>query len=264
MFIRMTQTRNAASGETYVTHRLVESRRVGGKVRQVTLLNLGRHFAPAKEHWPELCARIEQLLSGQSSLLTISESLERVAQHCVARLIAEGTGAPAAARSGAGTAAPSYAEVDPDSLALIQPRSIGVEHVALCALRELAFEPLLETLGINGVMRTAIVASIVARMAAPGSELASHRWLTSMSGLGDLLDVDLASLPLSVTFSVISVVTAEILTGVPGMGALLGTAAVTGNAALTFAVVITLAVVGIAITLAADAIRARVLHWWGQ
>lgn len=74
----------------------------------------------------------------------------------------------------------------------------------------------------------------------------------------------LASLPLSVTFAVITVVTAEILTGVPGMGSLLGTAAVTGNAALTFAVVIALAVVGIAITLAADAIRARVLHWWGR
>ena len=73
----------------------------------------------------------------------------------------------------------------------------------------------------------------------------------------------LASLPLSVTFAVISVVTAEILTGVPGMGSLLGTAAVTGNAALTFGVVITLAVVGVAITLAADAVRARVLHWWG-
>jgi len=74
----------------------------------------------------------------------------------------------------------------------------------------------------------------------------------------------LASLPLSVTFAVITVVTAEILTGVPGMGSLLGTAAVTGNSALTFSVVITLCVVGIAITLAADAIRARVLHWWGH
>ena len=74
----------------------------------------------------------------------------------------------------------------------------------------------------------------------------------------------LTSLPLSVTFAVITVVTAEILTGVPGMGSLLGTAAVTGNSALTFAVVITLAVVGIVITLAADAIRARVLHWWGR
>lgn len=74
----------------------------------------------------------------------------------------------------------------------------------------------------------------------------------------------LACLPLAVTFAIITVVTAEILTGVPGMGSLLGTAAVTGNSALTFAVVITLAVVGIAITLAADLIRARVLHWWGQ
>lgn len=197
MFIRTTQTRNAASGETYLTHRLVESRRVGGKVRQVTLLNLGRHFTPAKERWPELCARIEHLLGGQASLLKVTESIERVAQHCVARLIAEGSCGPAATPSGAATSAPSYAEVDPDSLALIQPRSIGVEHVALSALRELDFEPLLESLGINGIMRTAIVASIVARMAAPGSELASHRWLTGTSGLGDLLDVDLASLPLS-------------------------------------------------------------------
>lgn len=53
MFIRTTPTRNATSGETYLTHRLVESRRVGGKVRQVTLLNLGRHFTLPRERWAE-------------------------------------------------------------------------------------------------------------------------------------------------------------------------------------------------------------------
>lgn len=47
------------------------------------------------------------------------------------------------------------------------------------------------------MMRTAIGGSIIARMAAPGSELASHRWLTATSGLGALLEVDLAALPLS-------------------------------------------------------------------
>jgi len=41
MYIRRTQTRNTATGERYFTHRLVRSERVGGKVRQVTLLNLG-------------------------------------------------------------------------------------------------------------------------------------------------------------------------------------------------------------------------------
>jgi hypothetical protein len=198
MFIRTTPTRNRTTGETYVTHRLVESRRVGGKVRQVTLLNLGCQFPLVKERWPEVCARIEQLLGGQQELMSASvmESVERCAQQCFARLVAQGTrAAPAAATPAASP--PAFVEVDPDSLELSQPRSIGVEHVALTAMHELAFAPLLESLGINGVMRTAIVGAIIARMAAPGSELASHRWLTGTSGLGDLLDVDLAALPLS-------------------------------------------------------------------
>ena len=197
VFIRTTPTRNRTTGESYITHRLVESRRVGGKVRQVTLLDLGRHFPLTKERWPDLCGRLDQLLSGQQALVpeAVMESVERFAQHCFARLVAQGGGATSS--GAAATAPPAFAEVDPDSLELTQPRSIGVEHVALAALRELAFEPLLESLGINGVMRTAIVGSVIARMALPGSELASHRWLTGTSGLGDLLEVDLAALPLS-------------------------------------------------------------------
>ena len=197
MFIRSTPTRSASSGETYVTHRLVESRRVGGKVRQVTLLNLGRQFAIPRERWPEVCQRIEQLLSGQQTLApaTVIESVERAAQHCVARLIAEGMSTPTTRCTSPTPVV--YAQVDPDSLELTQPRSIGVEHVALAALRELEFEPLLAQLGISSVMRSAIIGSVIARMAAPGSELSCHRWLTASSGLGDLLEVDLAALPLS-------------------------------------------------------------------
>ena len=177
MFIRTTPTRNSTTGETYITHRLVESRRVGGKVRQVTLLNLGRHFPLVKERWSDLCARLEQLLSGQQALMPVSviESVERVAQHCFARLVAQGSRATSSEVAAAGVSSPAaFAEVDPDSLELTQPRSIGVEHVALAAMRELDFEPLLESLGINGVMRTAIVGSIVARMASPGSELSDE------------------------------------------------------------------------------------------
>jgi hypothetical protein len=200
MFIRTTTTRNSTTGETYMTHRLVESRRVGGKVRQITLLNLGRQFPLPKERWPQLCARIEQLLGGQQALMptAVMESVERCAQHCFSRLVAQGGGTASRTSTGASDPSPpAFVEIDPESLELTQPRSIGVEHVALAAMRELGFEPLLESLGINGVMRTAIVGSIIARMAAPGSELASHRWLSATSGLGDLLEVDLAALPLS-------------------------------------------------------------------
>lgn len=74
----------------------------------------------------------------------------------------------------------------------------------------------------------------------------------------------LASLPLAVTFAMITVVTAEILTGVQGMGKLLLAASTTANATLTYSVVVVLSVLGVAIVVAADAIRARVLHWWAK
>jgi len=45
MYMRRTQTRSNATGEPYFTYRLVRSERIDGKVKQVTLLNLGRHFA---------------------------------------------------------------------------------------------------------------------------------------------------------------------------------------------------------------------------
>ena len=80
-FIRRTRTRNKVTGEGYFTFRLVRGERMAGKVRQITVLNLGRHFPLNQEHWPLLCMRIEQLLQGQDSLLVVEcpESIERAA-----------------------------------------------------------------------------------------------------------------------------------------------------------------------------------------
>lgn len=95
--------------------------------------------------------------------------------------------------------------------------------------------------------------------------LGASRWsvMTSIR-LPHTLAWTLTSLPLGITFAVISVVTAELLTGYPGMGKLIQDASITADAATTFAVVIVLAVVGLAVVLAADQIRNRVLHWWGK
>ena len=67
MFVRRTQTRATADGERYFSHRLVCSQRIGSRVRQRTLLNLGRHFAVAQSEWPLLCSRIEQILSAYAA-----------------------------------------------------------------------------------------------------------------------------------------------------------------------------------------------------
>ncbi len=187
MYIRRVTTRRTASGETYHSYRLVESRREGGRVRQVALLNLGRHFDLPAALWPGLCARLEQLLGHQGILLPVDlpEAVETHAQALAARLVAR---APAAA----GTA--EFVEVDVNSVELVQPRSVGVEHVGLHALAQLELEPLLASLGLNAITRAMILIQIVGRMAAPGSELATWNWLNDASALPELLDLSLPDL----------------------------------------------------------------------
>ncbi len=63
-------------------------------------------------------------------------------------------------------------------------------------MQQLNFLDLLTHLGINGAQITAIVGSIIGRMAGVGSELATHNWLMKHSGLGELMEVDYEALPL--------------------------------------------------------------------
>jgi hypothetical protein len=193
MYIRRTHTSNSATGERYTTHRLVQSERVGGRVRQVTLLNLGRHFALPPEEWPALCARLDELRRGQGALLISAGPVEREAQRLFARLLARQGVAP---QTG-GPAGGDVQAVDVDSLELSRPRSVGVESVALWAMAEVRFVELLQGLGLSGPQRALIVGAVVGRMAAPGSERATHRWLGERSALGELLEVDFATLPLA-------------------------------------------------------------------
>jgi hypothetical protein len=209
MFIRKTATRNKSANESYFTFRLVTSERTGKQVRQITLLNLGRQFDLPQSDWPRLCARIEALLGGQAGMLPEPEIIETLAQRYAARLIVAGPGptatepAPPAvppARSGspAKSTAPDavFAEVDVASLQLIQPRSAGVEAAGLAAMDWLGIDPILRDLGFNGIQRAAVAGSLIGRMAAPGSELATWRWLGERSALGELLGVNFDTMPL--------------------------------------------------------------------
>lgn len=206
MFIRQTKTNNKVTGEGYFTFRLVRGERIGGKVRQITVLNLGRNFAVKQEDWPLLCSRIEQLMTSQDALLPIacSESIERLAQRYVGQLVerapapAEGgvdvAGGPASAVAQDKSSGADIMEVDVNSLELSQPRSVGVEHLALHALAQLGLVEKLAELGVNGVQRAAILGNLVGRMAEPASELATWNWLQTRSALGELIDVDFHSM----------------------------------------------------------------------
>ena len=204
MFIRKTATRNKSANESYFTFRLVTSERTGKQVRQITLLNLGRQFDLPQDDWPRLCARIEALLAGQAGMLRESEVIETLAQRYAARLIVAAPepappavpSAPSGSPAKSAASDPVFAEVDVTSLQLIQPRSAGVEAAGLAAMDWLGIDPILTDLGFNGIQRAAVAGSLIGRMAAPGSELATWRWLGERSALGELLGVNFDTMPL--------------------------------------------------------------------
>jgi transposase len=196
MYIRRVRTHNKSTGESYVAHRLVRTERVGHKVRQVTLLNLGRHFSLAPKDWPSLCPRIEEILSGQSGLLSCDPTLEKFAQQFAAQLLLrQGHGVKIGRSRASGNAERSFIEVDPDSLESLEPRSVGVEHVGLSVMREIGFIEELQALGLNRAQCAAAIGNVIGRMASPGSELATWRWLRNESALGEMLEFDFERMP---------------------------------------------------------------------
>jgi hypothetical protein len=194
MYIRRTTIKSRRTGEPYYTYRLVESVRTDGSVRQRTLLNLGRHFEVPREQWAPLAQRIEQRLSGQDDWLAVDldPQWEEAAQRYSALVVR----ANARLEEGGSPQSVDYQSVDVDSLDLVRPRSVGVEHVALEALRQVGLDGKLEQLGFSGPQRAVAIGTIIARMVAPGSELFTHGWLGGHSGLGELIDDDFESLNL--------------------------------------------------------------------
>ena len=222
MFIRRTQTRSRISGEPYLTYRLVHSDRVGNAIKQSTVLNLGSQFNLPQAQWPALAQRIDELVRGQRSMLeaTLPEEVQAFAQRFAAQIIARKPAVPSlgaapnvrAAPAAAASAQPAhspaspsrdagelarYQEVDLDSLELVDPRSVGVEHAALGAMRQCGLEDKLRELGLNRPQIAAAVGNIIGRMAQPGSELATHAWLKDTSALGELIEHDFQTMDLN-------------------------------------------------------------------
>jgi len=194
MYIRRTTIKSRRTGEPYYTYRLVESERSDGRVHQRTLLNLGRHFDVPRAQWSALSQRIEQLVGRQSEWVpsALESQWEELAQRYAAQVIRS----KARLDEGRSPEAADYQTVDVDSVELVRPRSVAVEHVALEALRQIGLDTKLEALGFNGRQQAAAIGTLIGRMAVPGSELATHHWLGHHSGLGELIEHDFSRLNL--------------------------------------------------------------------
>ena len=191
MFIRKTKTATANDGTPRYSVRLVHNARVNGKVKQRTLLNLGRHFGVDPQYWPLLCQRVQELLNAQHSFDFIppEPNIETEARR-IAALLLERQGESL----GEDHTAKDFQTVDVNSSSDSEVRTVGVEHAALEALEALKVPQLLQDCGFNRRQRLMALATIVARMVAPASERETNRWLRKTSALGEMLGIDFGAL----------------------------------------------------------------------
>ena len=195
MYIRRTTINRHKDGKPYYTYRLVESVRTSKGVRQHTLLNLGSNFTCPRESWPDLSNRIEEIISGQQLLFPPASDLEDAAQRYAALIIQARNRSDGIDKDS--TPSSDYRNVDINTLEFMRPRSIGAEHVAYEALRQLQLDKKLQELGLNKHQLYTAIGSVIGRMIAPGSELATHYWLQHHTGLGELLGYDYESTKLT-------------------------------------------------------------------
>ncbi len=194
MYIRRVSQINKETGKGYYTHRLVESyRNSNGKVRQQVLLNLGTHFTIPTEQWKQLADRIEEIISGQQSLLPPEEAIEELAQSIAKRVVRR---ASIEKTSTAALTDDNYYNVDANSLSYQQIRQVGPEHACVETLKQLGLEQLLKELKFNRKQINTAIGTVVGRLVSPGSERSTHKYLQNQSGLDELLGCDFQQLKL--------------------------------------------------------------------
>ena len=197
MFIRKCERKNKKTQKAYTTYRLVDGyRNAQGKVRQELILNLGANFSVPQEQWKLLTDRIEELLSGQGSLLALSIDLEKEAQR-ITKIVRHKYADIQAMRTQSATTTPEepdYQCVDINSIEHTDVRHTGAEALGVHAAKQLELESLLKQLGFNQKKCNLALASIIGRLVSPGSELSTHRYLTDQSALDELLGTNFSDL----------------------------------------------------------------------
>lgn len=176
------------SKKKYYTFRLMQSLRVGDKVKKITLLNLGSDFNVEQEYWADFSKRIDDIINQTPSLFNFDKDLESLAQQYAARLIALQAKKIDTSKSDANN--DRYKEIDTFSVKNSDSRDIGCEHIIYETIKELELDIKLKALGFTNVQLNSAIGTIVAKMIQPSSDIQTYRWLCGKSGINELLDCD--------------------------------------------------------------------------
>ena len=185
--IKTTSKSKKDSTKKYYTFRLMESQRIGDKVKKITLLNLGSDFSVDQEHWANFSKRIDDIINRTPSLFEFDKDLESLAQQYAARLILlKAKKQPLSTED----ENDKYKEIDITSVDNSDSKDIGVEHIIYETIKELELDTKLKDLGFTNVQLNSAIGTIVTKMINPSSDIKTYRLLCGKSGINELLDCD--------------------------------------------------------------------------
>ena len=175
------------STQNYYTYRLMESIRIGKKVKKKTLLNLGSEFSVEQTAWATLSTRIDEIIKQTPTLFVIDKDLETLAQQYALRIIS------AQAIIEVDTMVSDedrYKEIDPATIKNSDIKDIGIENILYETIKELKLDTKLQELGFTNVQYNSAIGTIIAKIANPSSEAKAYEWLCNISGLNELIGCD--------------------------------------------------------------------------
>jgi hypothetical protein len=187
MFIIKTQS-SSKNATKYYTHRLVESKRDSlGKVYKQTILNLGSNYAVVEElDWSILTDRIQNILIGQESLLSVEEHIDSEAQR-IASIIIKRDGEAVDSNKELDS---NYQHVDVTTLRNSDVKTVGAEHLAFETAKKLNIPKILDDCGLSKRDVDSAFASIIGRLLSPGSEVSTSQYLKNNSALDEVIGTD--------------------------------------------------------------------------
>lgn len=176
---------NKKGGATYITYRLVKSKRIDGKPRHINILELGSLSSIPLEKHKELADLIENFITGEILLFNHPDNeTEQWAYHFYKILIKKKLDK---AKSEEKSKEKDYQTVDLNSLEAVESKEIGGEWLCKQAFEQLGLTNFLSTdLGWNHNQVSVSMLALLGRLLYPASELRTSKWLNENSAALEL------------------------------------------------------------------------------
>ncbi|MCK5675237.1 MAG: IS1634 family transposase [Spirochaetales bacterium] len=179
MYIKKVTKTNGRSKKKYDYLHLVESVRTEDGPRQRLVLNLGKlDIDPSL--YKSLARRIEDILTGQKSLLNLPLELEKMARSKASRIFDK------RAKEVKETTTTNFRTIDLNSIEASESRSFGGEYLCNSIWNELDMNKFLKRMDIPENIIPILESLVIGRLVDPGSERHTKEWVENRSSLYEL------------------------------------------------------------------------------